>query len=126
MPFGKQIDGIHGRRLNRREPLILAASLLSLERSRCATIESVSESGARLRGCGDVQPGLDLWMKVGCLDRLVSVAWCEGDLCSVTFDVPLDHDDLVHLRFEGRNTIVMRLDPEERMAAEDWLSGRGR
>jgi hypothetical protein len=126
MPFGKRIDGTHGRRLSRREPVVLAASILSLERSCCATIENVSESGASLRGCGDVEPGIDLWLKVGCLDRLVTVAWRVGDLCGVTFDAPLSHDDLVHLRCEGRNTLVMRLKPEDRVAAEDWLNGRPR
>ena len=120
--FGKRIDGVHGRRTAQREPVVLAASILTLERSYCATIENVSECGARLRGCGRVAPGDDLWIKVGCLDRLATAAWCEDDLCGVTFDEPLDHDDLIHLRCEGRNTLVMRLEPQERAAALDWIN----
>ena len=41
-------------------------------------------------------------------------------------DPLLDHDDLIHLRCEARNTLVMRLDPEELVAAEEWINGRER
>jgi len=126
MPFGKRIDDGDGRHSSQRGPVILAASILTLERSYCATIEYVSESDARLRGCGNVSPGDHLWIKVGCLDRLATVAWCEDDLCGVTFEAPLDHEDLIHLRCEARNTLVMRLEPDERAAAEDWIKGLAR
>ena len=114
------------RRSMQREQLLLPASVLTLERSYCATIENLSEAGARLRGCPSLEPGDDLWLKVGCVDRLVTVAWSDGELCGVTFEPPLDHDDLIHLRCEARNTLVMRLDPEERVAAEEWIAGRER
>ena len=113
------------RRSLQREQLLLPASVLTLERSYCATIENLSEAGARLRGVA-LETGDDLWLKVGCVDRLVTVAWSDGDLCGVAFDPPLDHDDLVHLRCEARNTLVMRLDPEELVAAEEWINGRER
>jgi len=124
--FGKRIDGVEGRRRSEREPVIVAASILTLERSYCATIENVSESGARLRGCRDVSVGDDLWIKVGCLDRLVTIAWVGEELCGVTFDVPLSHEDIIHLRFEARNTLVMRLEPDERAAAQEWIDGLAR
>jgi hypothetical protein len=41
----------------------------------------------------------------------------------VTFDAPLDHEDLIHLRSEARNMLVMRLAPEEKSAAQDWING---
>ena len=124
--FGKRIDGVDGRRSKLREPGVLAASILTLERSYCATIENVSETGARLRGCGEVAVGDDLWIKVGCLDRLVTVAWSGEDLCGVTFDEALGHEDMIHLRCEARNTLVMRLAPEERAAAQEWINGVAR
>jgi hypothetical protein len=123
---GKSTYGGRERRSLRREQIFLPASVLTLERSYCATIENLSEAGVCLRGCPNLQPGDDLWLKVGCVDRLVTVAWSDGDLSGVTFEPPLDHDDLVHLRCEARNTLVMRLDPEERAAAEDWISGQAR
>ena len=124
--FGKRIDGVEGRRRSEREPVIVVASILTLERSYCATIENVSDSGARLRGCRDVSVGDDLWIKVGCLDRLVTIAWVADELCGVTFDVPLDHEDIIHLRCEARNTFVMRLEPDERIAAQEWIDGLAR
>ena len=115
---------MQGWRSSQREPARFVASILTLERAQCATLEKLSETGACLRGCRDINPGDDLWIKVGCLDGLVTVAWCEEDLCGITFDAPLDHDDLVHLRCEGRKTLVMCLAPGGRLAAQDWLAGR--
>lgn len=126
LKFGKRIDGIGGRRLAVREPVLLAASVLTLARARCATVVNVSATGARLRGCGDVAVGEDLWVKVGIIDCLSNVAWRKGDLCGITFDEPLDDDDLRHLRCEAKNTLVMRMSPEERLAATDWITGFAR
>lgn len=125
MPFsGKRIDDLVERRSSQRESVVLPASILALERSCCATVENLSEAGACLRGCTDFKPDDHLWLRVGCLDRLVTVAWCEGDRCGVTFDGPLGHDDLIHLRCEGRNTLVTCLAPDEKLAAQDWIDGR--
>ena len=123
---GKPSYGGRERRSLRREQLSLPASVLTLERSYCATIENLSEAGACLRGCASLKAGDDVWLKVGCVDRLVKIAWVEDDLCGVTFDPPLQHDDLIHLRCEARNTLVMRLEPEERVAAEEWINGMAR
>jgi hypothetical protein len=123
---GKSTYGGRERRTRQREQLLLPASVLTLERSYCATIENLSEAGACLRGCASLEPGDDLWLKVGCVDRVVTVAWSDGELCGVTFEPPLDQDDLIHLRCEARNTLVMRLDPEERLAAEEWIAGQQR
>jgi hypothetical protein len=123
---GKPIFDGRERRSLQREQLLLPASVLTLERSYCATIENLSEQGACLRGCPDLKSGDDLWLKVGCVDRLVTVAWCDGEQCGVTFEPPLDHDDLIHLRFEARNTLVMRLRPDELIAAQEWINGRER
>lgn len=121
--FGKRIDGIEGRRRAPRETIVLAASVLTIERSRCATIVNVSTKGAKLRGCGDVEVGDDLWVKVGVIDTLATVAWRKGELCGIAFDEPLGEEDLRHLRSEAKNTLVMRMTPEERAAALDWING---
>jgi hypothetical protein len=120
--FGKRIDAVDGWPFP-RGAIVLPTSFLTLERSYCSTIENVSETGARLRGCPKVTVGDGLWIKVGCLDRLVTVVWNGDELCGVTFDVPLDHEDLIHLRCEARNTLVMRLEPGERAAAQAWIDG---
>lgn len=123
MPLsGTRIDGIDGRRSTHREPVLLAASVLNLERTHCAIIENVTSTEARLSGSADAEPGDCLWIKVGCLDRLATVAWFEDGHCGITFDAPLTHEDVIHLRCEARNTLVMRLTPEEQIAARDWIA----
>lgn len=124
--FGKRIDGVDGRRSAVREPMLLSAAILTLNRSFSAIVVNVSATGARLRGCGDVGQGDDLWIKVGVVDVLATVAWADEGLCGVTFDVALNDADLDHLRREAKNTLVTRLTPEERIAALDWIAGMAR
>ena len=119
----KRIRGIERRRSALSDAAVLAASVLSVERSRCATVLDASSKSAKLRGCGDVAVGDGLWIKVGIIDCLASVDWCNGDLCGITFDEVLSEEDLRHLRFEARHTLVMRVTPEERLAAMDWIAG---
>ncbi len=121
--FGKRSDRVYERRLSQRDSCLKAATILTLDRSNRATIISVSSERATLSGCGDVTPGEDLWVKVGCVDRLVTITQADGDLCEVMFEEPLDHDDLIHVRCEARNTLVLRLAPEEKEAAQDWIKG---
>jgi hypothetical protein len=73
--------------------------------------------------CVEAAPGDDLWIKVGVVDRLATVVRCEEQQCEIAFDVPLNEEDLHHLRCEARNTLVLRLTPEERLAAQDWING---
>lgn len=120
--FDKRINETGGWRAI-RSAIVLPTSVLTLERSCCATIENVTETDARLRGGPDVSVGDDLWIKVGCLDRLVTVVWSGDAEFQVAFDAPLDHEDLIHLRCEARNTLVMRLEPGERTAAQEWIEG---
>ena len=49
-----------------------------------AIIVNVSATGARLRGCGDVSQGDDLWIKVGVIDALATAVWAEDGQCGVT------------------------------------------
>jgi hypothetical protein len=121
--FGKRIDGVYGRRAALREPVALAAVILTLERSYSATVLDVSATGAQLRACGHAAVGQDLWVKVGIIDTLARVAWEEEGLCGVVFDEPLEEEDLDHLRREAKNTLVTWLTPEERVAAAGWLYG---
>ena len=119
--FGRRIDGVDGRRSVVREPMLLSAAILTLNRSFCAITINVSATGARLRGCGDVSAGQDLWIKVGVVDALASVAWAEDGECGVNFDTALSNEDLDHLRKEAKNMLVTRLTPQERLAAQGWI-----
>ena len=102
--------------------MLLSAAILTLNRSFSANIVNVSATGARLRGCRDVSQGDDLWIKVGVIDALATVAWAEEEQCGVTFDAALSDADLDHLRKEAKNTLVTRLTPQERLAAQGWIA----
>ena len=97
-----------------------------MERSYSATVIDVSATGAQLRACGNVTVGQDLWVKVGIIDSLATVAWEREGLCGVIFETALEEEDLHHLRREARNTLVTWLTPEERVAAAAWLYGAPR
>jgi len=118
--FGRRVDAPEGCRKAQREPALLAAALLTLERSHAVEIIEVSAAGARIRGCGPVSLEQDLWLKVGTIDVLATVAWIADDLCGVTFERTLDDEEQAHLRHEARHSLVTRLTPEERLAALDW------
>jgi PilZ domain len=120
--FGKRIDGVDGRRSAIREPMLLSAAILTLNRSFSAIIVDVSATGARLGGCREVSQGDDLWIKVGVIDALATVVWAEEGQCGVTFDAALSDADLDHLRKEAKNTLVTRLTPQERLAAQGWIA----
>lgn len=62
-----------------------------------------------------------MWIKVGIVDALATVAWAEAGVCGVAFDEPLSAQDLVHLKAESRNLLITRLDPTERLAAQHWI-----
>ena len=68
----------------------------------------------------------DVWLKVGTVDVLATVAWIADDLCGVTFDRTLDSEEQAHLRHEARHSLVTRLTAEERMAAREWKVGASR
>jgi hypothetical protein len=124
--FGKRVDGVLGRLSELGDAALMPATILTFDRSSCATIVDVSAENARLQGCGQFAPGDNLWLKVGCVDCLATVAWCDDDLFEVIFDAPLSHEDLIHLRCEARNTLVTRLAPEERVAARSWINAMER
>lgn len=125
MPFfGKRFDGLGAERSPQREAaLLMAASILTLERTCCAEIIEVSAEAARLQGTTCFAPGDDLWIKVGCVDRLVTVTASHGGLCEISFETPLRHEEVIHLRCERRNTLVTWLAPEETLAAQAWIDG---
>ena len=123
--FGKRIDGFEAEQqpAHREAALLMAASILTLERTCCAEIVEVSAETARLRGSTQFAPGDDLWIKVGCIDRLVTVTASHNGVCEISFETPLTHEEVIHLRCEARNTLVTRLAPEERIAAQAWIDG---
>lgn len=121
--FSKRMDARIGRGSPSREPLFLAAAILTLDRSSCPDLIDVTTEGARLRRCRELAVGQDLWIKVGILDAIAKVDWVLGEVCGITFETALSDEDADHLRREGRNTLVTRLTPDEKLIALNWITG---
>jgi hypothetical protein len=124
--FGKRVDGVGGRRCAVREPVLLEAAITTLRASRRVAMVNVSESGARLRGDELPEAGQDIWLRAGSVDTLATVVWNHHPTCGITFDQAIDESQVEELRRAGRYTSLARLTPEERAAAEDWISGFAR
>jgi hypothetical protein len=102
MAFGKRVDVPGGRRRIQREPVVLAAGAVMLDRSRSVVVEDVCSSGARLRGRDLPEQGQQLLLKVGPVDFLASVAWVRTEECGITFTPPLEPTGVIQLKEEGK------------------------
>jgi hypothetical protein len=95
------------RRRSVRETVMLAASAMSVTRSRSVMIADLSATGALLGGRDLPAPGNDLLMVVGSQDRMGTVMWRSGDKCGVRLDEPLAHEDIALMEREGAWASVM-------------------
>lgn len=120
--FGRRLDGPGGRRSAPRCPVVRAAAIMTLERSRIVSLIDVSATGAKIQGCGDVPVGSSVWLRVGTLDAFACVVWTAADLCGIAFDEPLGEEQILQLGSEANWAQVAELSPDERIAAEYWLN----
>ena len=100
MSFGTKAYG-HCRRRDPREEVTLAASAMSVTRSRSVMISDVSAQGARIGGRDLPAAGDDLLMVVGSQDRMGTVKWSSGDKCGVQLDQPLGHEAIALMKQEA-------------------------
>ena len=105
--FGKRIDGPEGRRRNVRQTVVLAASAVTLDRSRSVLVEDVSAQGAKLRGCDLPGSGAQILFRIGSDHVMASVAWRRRDECGITFDEPLNDDGIRRIAREANWGAVM-------------------
>jgi hypothetical protein len=107
MPFGKRIDGPAGRRLKRREEVVLAASAQSLGSSRPVVVSDVSTAGAKL--CGHRLDVLDrnVLISVGDAELFATIIWVDQDECGVRWDDPVSFDLMQQIKRNGQWASVM-------------------
>ena len=89
------------RRRAARETVMLAASAMSVTRSRSVMVADLSATGVLLGGRDLPAPGDDLLMVVGSQDRMGTVVWRSGDKCGVRLDEPLAHDNITLMEREA-------------------------
>lgn len=108
------------------DPILLATAMLTLDRACCPTLVDLCETSAHLLGCTAFSSGDELWIRVGVLDRIATVVHIAEGVCEVRFETPLPQADMRHFRAEARNLLIMRVSPEEKAAALEWIAGMAR
>lgn len=99
--FGKRIDGPGGRRRSSREPVVLAASAVTLDAARAVVVTDVSPSGAKLEGRDLPAEGTSVLFSVGNTQLLANVVWSGRNECGIGFETPISSDVSDHLKREG-------------------------
>jgi hypothetical protein len=107
--FGKRVDGPEGRRRNIRQTVVLAASAVTLDRSRSVLVEDVCAQGAKLRGCDLPGSGAQILFRIGNDQVMASVAWRSRDECGITFDEPLNDAGIRRIEREANWGTMMGL-----------------
>ena len=95
------------RRKDPREAVTLAASAMSVTRSRSVTIKDMSATGAMLGGRDLPSPGDDVLMVVGSQDRMGTVMWRTPEHCGIRLDECVDADALDMMKQEAAWDRVM-------------------
>lgn len=124
--FGKRIDGVTGRRAAPRKQILLPAAVTTPTASIQLELLNISSTGARLRGDTLPRIGQDVLLKSENVEAFGTVVWNRGKLCGVHFDEPLSDLSLHRLRHEGSLSILARVTPDERLAADAWSHGSAR
>jgi hypothetical protein len=99
--FGRRVDGLSGRRRRVRQPVILAASAMSIDRSRSVLVADLSPSGAMLHGRDLPREGSEVLVAVGSQDSFATIVWRNDDACGIEFEMPLPEHRLAQLQHEG-------------------------
>ncbi|HET9866878.1 MAG TPA: PilZ domain-containing protein [Nitrospira sp.] len=101
LQFGRRVDGLSGRRRRVRQPVILAASAMSIDRSRSVLVADLSPSGAKLLGRDLPNEGSEVLVAVGSQDSFATIVWRNDDGCGIEFEQPLPQHRLAQLEHEG-------------------------
>ena len=94
--FGKRGGG--GRRRSERVPASLLAVYSTLRTSKTAELIDICENGAQLHGECMPDTGEELFISLGRMRAFGVVAWSCEDACGVTFDTPLEADEVHEIR----------------------------
>ena len=122
--FGKREGG--GRRSAARQRAPLPAVISTVDGSRVATLVDISCTGARLRGSVLPRPGEDLVIRIEKVQAFATVVWWNDGECGVTFDMPICAEEIDILRDEAGLTSLANLTLEEKLALDDWTTGKAR
>jgi len=124
--FGKRRDGPGGRREAARAPILLRAALHTVSSSRAVTLFDVSATGAHVSMPEPLCQGQTMWLKIQPNIIFGTVVWVGEADCGISFDVPLDEQELATLQAKGKVVMIPGLSADEQLGAEDWQSNFAR
>lgn len=121
--FGKRIDGVHGQRLDDRDPALVPVVFTTLLQGGPAAMTNISRSGAKLGDCAFGREGDEAMIQVAGLTLMGVIVWAEDGSCGVRFDEPLSDAEVDQL--QDNSVLIPRssMSPEEQLAANDWQNG---
>jgi len=120
--FGKRSGG--GRRTAQRESAPAIAVFTTVTASHSAVLVDLSATGARLRSSELPEVGEELMITVEMIRSFGCVAWVRADQFGVSFDEPLDLQEVQQLK--GKLSRCAGLPPEMSAAMDDWSTGLAR
>ena len=99
--FGKRVDGLRGRRVSKRQAVVLGASALSIHHSRSVVVADIAPEGALLLGRDLPSRGAEVLIKLGSLDSFATVMWSDADRCGIRFEEAFPSDVLATVKRES-------------------------
>ena len=93
---------------------------MTLHLSHPVFVVEVSTTGAKLEGRALPESEESLWLKIGQVNLLASVAWRTPEAAGIRFDDDLSFEQLAYLRQEARGATISTI------AMQDWDSGWAR
>lgn len=114
------------RRAASRESVLLSGVVTMLATSRGAVVLDISVSGARLKDRHHPGEGKEVLLKIGDIYRLAKIIWCDEAECGVVFDEPITDEEVAEARRDDVSAALAHLTDDEKLAAQEWLSGFAR
>jgi hypothetical protein len=114
------------RRTGSRESIVVEGIVSTLATSRTVILDDISGKGARFRSAQSPELGKDVLVRIGHISALAKVVWRNDRGCGVQFDQQVGEHDLARLRAEDISSSIADLSGEERLAAQEWISGFAR
>jgi hypothetical protein len=81
-----------------RQPMILAARLITVTQEYRVRIRDLSAGGARIQGEELPEAGTDVLLKRGEFETFGSIAWVHDGQAGIAFDDPLDDAEVLALQ----------------------------
>ena len=84
-----------------RAPVVLDASIVTINAYQFPQLADISQTGAKLRGSPLPPKGTSALLRVNGLEVLCRVIWVKGEACGIRFDEPVAPAMLKQIQLDG-------------------------